>query len=138
VLRSFFISLIGVNCLFTNIPCMKRTLSVFVFLLAVFTLSAQDISGKWSGKLVLPQGDLRVDFNISSTDDGYTSTLDSPDQNAFGIAVDTTIFAAPEVTIKVSMLDLVWVGTLVDESSMNGTLTQMGQTMELNMKKAEE
>jgi hypothetical protein len=117
---------------------MKRTLSVFVFLLAVFTLSAQDISGKWSGKLVLPQGDLRVDFNISSTDDGYTSTLDSPDQNAFGIAVDTTIFAAPELTIKVSMLDLVWVGTLVDESSMNGTLTQMGQTMELNMKKAEE
>jgi uncharacterized protein len=117
---------------------MKRTLSVLVLLLAVITMSAQDITGKWSGKLVLPQGELRVNFNISSTEDGYTSTLDSPDQNAFGIAVDTTIFAAPELTIKVSMLDLVWVGTLEDEDTMNGTLTQMGQTMELNMKKAEE
>ena len=117
---------------------MKRFLSVLVLLLAVITLSAQDISGKWSGKLVLDQGDLRVNFNISAAGEGYTSTLDSPDQNAFGIAVDTTIFKAPELTIKVSMLDLVWVGTLEEEGSMNGKLTQMGQTMELNMKKVEE
>jgi hypothetical protein len=129
---------IGVSFILTNIPDMKRTFSILVLLLAVVTLSAQDITGKWSGKLVVPQGELRVNFNISSTENGYTSTLDSPDQNAFGIAVDTTIFAAPELTIKVSMLDLVWVGTLVDEGSMNGKLTQMGQTMELNMKKAEE
>lgn len=117
---------------------MKRTTTILVLLLAVITLSAQDITGKWTGKLVIPQGELRVNFNITAAEDGYTSTLDSPDQNAFGIAVDSTIFKAPELTIKVAMLDLVWVGSVVDETTMNGTLTQMGQTLELNMKKADE
>lgn len=117
---------------------MKRTTTILVLLIAVVTLSAQDITGKWSGKLVVPQGELRVDFNITSAGDGYTSTLDSPDQNAYGIAVDSTIYIAPELTIKVAMLDLVWVGNLVDETTMNGTLTQMGQTLELNMTKQEE
>jgi len=117
---------------------MKRNISILVLLLAVITLSAQDITGKWSGKIVTPQQEIRVNFNISATDNGYTSTMDSPDQGAYGIPVDSTIFKANELTIKIPQYDILWVGTLVDEETMNGTLNQFGQKLELNMKKAEE
>ena len=111
-------------------------------LLAVITLSAQDITGKWTGVLSVtdPMGqavDLRLNFNISTTDNGYTSTLDSPDQDTYGYAVDSTLFKKPELTIKISNLQVVYVGTVVDETTMNGILTQAGQSNELNMKKAE-
>ncbi len=117
---------------------MKRTFSILVLLLAVITLSAQDITGKWTGKLAIPQGEVRVIFEISATDNGYTSMFYSPDQVDYGIPVDSTIFRAPELTIKITMANIVWVGILVDKTTMNGTLTQYGQTLELNMKKADE
>lgn len=117
---------------------MKKATTILILLLAVISLSAQDISGTWKGALVLPQGELRIHFNITATDDGYTSTLDSPDQNANGIPVDTTFFKAPELTIKAIALDLVYVGTLEDKTTINGTLTQMGQKLELNLKKETE
>ena len=86
----------------------------------------------------IPGGQLRINFNVSSTELVYSSTLDSPDQNAYGLPVDTTFYKKPELTIKVVNLDLVYVGTVLDDTIMNGTLTQMGQSFELNMKKKTE
>jgi hypothetical protein len=117
---------------------MKRVKSVFIMLLAICSLSAQDITGTWSGALSTPDGQLRVNFNISASGDGYTSTLDSPDQEAFGIAVDTTFFKKPELTIKLASIDLVYVGSLVDDNTINGSLTQFGQVLELNLQKKTE
>lgn len=117
---------------------MKKTTTIIILFLAVISLSAQDITGTWKGAVVLPQGELRINFNISSTDDGYTSTLDSPDQNAYGIAVDSTFFKASELTIKAVALDLVYVGKLEDKTTIKGALTQMGQKLELNLTKETE
>ena len=114
---------------------MKKAITILILFLAVCAISAQDINGTWSGALDTPGGQLRINFNVSSTELGYSSTLDSPDQNAYGIPVDTTVYKKPELTIKVANLDLEYVGTVVDDTIMNGTLTQMGQTLELNMKK---
>ena len=121
---------------------MKKISVLFVLLMAVITLSAQDITGKWSGKISFtgPDGtaqELRVNFNISAAGDGFSSTLDSPDQDAFGIPVDTTIFANAELTIKVAQLMLEYNGTLEDAASINGKLHQAGQTLDLNLKKEE-
>jgi uncharacterized protein len=117
---------------------MKRVKSIIIMLLAVCSLYAQDITGTWSGALTTPNQQLRINFNISAADDGYTSTMDSPDQEAYGIPVDSTFFKKPELTIKMAMIDLVYVGTLVDDTNIQGTLTQVGQTFELNLKKKPE
>ena len=106
-------------------------------------LSAQDITGTWAGELSFTDQmgqaqKLTVKFNISATDDGYTSTLDSPDQNTFGIAVDTTIFEKPELTIKAIDLNLEYVGNVVDDTNIKGTLTQHGQSFEMDLKKETE
>ncbi len=117
---------------------MKRTTTILILLLAVFSLYGQEIVGTWSGAIDTPNGQLRINFNISETDEGYTSTLDSPDQNAFGIAVDTTVYKKPELTIKVNQLDFLYEGTLTGENTIKGAMKQMGQNIELNLTKKEE
>ena len=112
-------------------------------LLAVITLSAQDITGKWTGAMSFtdPMGQattLRINFNISATDDGYISTLDSPDQDAYGLKVDSTVFKKPELTFNAVDLNLVYVGKVVDDTNVKGTLTQNGQSFELGLKKETE
>ena len=113
---------------------MKKITTLIILLLAVVTISAQDIAGTWSGALETPQGQIRFNFNISQTDDGYTTTIDSPDQDALGLPVDETTFKESELTIKASAYNLEYVGKLVDETSINGTLTQHGQAIKLNLK----
>lgn len=64
------------------------------------SLSAQDISGVWHGKLSLPTGSLTIVFHISQTEQGaYVTTLDSPDQGANGIKTQTTSFNDSTLTI---------------------------------------
>jgi hypothetical protein len=117
---------------------MKRIKTILILLMAVFSLFGQDITGTWTGSVTFPGGELRINFNISSTDEGYTSTLDSPDQDAYGIPVDSTLYKKAELTIKVASIDFVYVGTLTENNSIKGNLTQMGQTLELNLTKKEE
>ena len=117
---------------------MKRTTTIFVLLMAVFALYGQEIVGTWSGAIETMNGQLRINFNISETDDGHSSTLDSPDQNAFGIPVDTTVYKKPELRIKVNQINFLYEGTLTGETVIEGTMNQMGQTLELNLTKKEE
>ena len=117
---------------------MKKIAALIILLLAVVTISAQDIVGTWSGALETPQGQLRINFNITKTDAGYTTTMDSPDQGALGLAVDETTFKESELSIKASAYNLEYVGKLVDKTSINGTLNQHGQSLELNLKLKEE
>ena len=117
---------------------MKKSLIVVTMLLITIAVFAQDITGTWNGKLVTPGGDLRVDFNITVTEDGYTSTLDSPDQNAYGIPVNSAVFEKPELTIKVTDLDVVYVGKLIHDNTIEGTFTQMGQSFEMKLVKKKE
>ena len=117
---------------------MKRTTTIFILLLAVFALYGQEIVGTWTGAIDTPNGNLRINFNISETDQGHIATLDSPDQNAFGIPVDTTVYKKPDLRIKVNQIDFLYEGTLTGETAIKGTMIQMGQTLELNLTKKEE
>ena len=121
---------------------MKKIIWIFVLLLAVITLSAQEITGKWTGSLTVDNGmgqsqTLSVNFNVSATDNGYSSTMDSPDQNVIGYALDTTIYKKPEITFKLAAASFEYVGKQVDDTNIDGTLTQYGQSFDLDLKKEE-
>ena len=114
---------------------MKTTAIAIIMFLATVSMHGQDIIGTWNGVLNVQGTTLRVDFNISSTDDGYTSTMDSPDQNAFGIPVTTTEFKNSELYITVNDLGITYKGKLNKENIIEGTFTQMGQAFEMNLTK---
>lgn len=121
---------------------MKKLFSIVVLLLAACAMYGQNIVGTWNGATTFdtPDGDvtLRIVFHISATDDGFASTLDSPDQNAFGLPTDETTFANPDLTIKYSQIDFVYNGKLTEEDKIEGKFTQAGQTFDLNLTRGEE
>lgn len=111
---------------------------ILAIMMASGSLFAQDITGTWTGVLSISQGTLTVNFNISSSDDGYTSTLDSPDQNAFGIPTDSTVYKKPELKITIAQIGAKYEGKLNEENKFDGAFTQMGQVLDLVLTKKEE
>jgi hypothetical protein len=121
---------------------MKRVTTIVVLLLAVITIYGQDIVGTWNGSITAetPDGEVtvRLVFHITATDDGFSSTMDSPDQDTLGIKTDATTFENKELIIKLAQGDFVYTGKLVDAKNIKGSFTQMGATREMDMTKKEE
>ncbi|GAE83138.1 hypothetical protein JCM10512_1393 [Bacteroides reticulotermitis JCM 10512] len=72
-------------------------------------LSAQDVSGTWSGEIVLPTGNLPIVFHITSTPSGgYTTTVDSPNQGANGIETESTTLQDSILNIKIPLIQALY------------------------------
>lgn len=95
----------------------KNFLSVFltgaVMALMARGLTAQ-VAGSWRGELkVTPQMSLTVVFNIP--DDGK-ATLNSPDQNAYGMPIEVLHNAADSVSLSAPSLGVTFTGRATGES----------------------
>lgn len=115
------------NTLFTSI----------LLLLFGVSLSAQDLSGQWLGTLQLPMGKLRLVFHLSPKADGYTATMDSPDQGAKGIPVSLVTFNAPTLTLEVAAAQIKYTGTY-ENNQIKGTFVQGGLSLPLELSKSSE
>jgi pimeloyl-ACP methyl ester carboxylesterase len=80
---------------------MKRTICIILFLNCCFALRAQKgYQGEWSGKLQL-NVPLRLVLHIKDSA-GLSATMDSPDQNVFGIRSETVTIADDSITVQFS------------------------------------
>ncbi len=84
---------------------MKIYLCLLSICLSVFSLQAQKIEGDWEGVLNAGGQELKLIFHIEKTSDGFSTTMDSPDQNAFGIAMQTTKVTKYSVKIKAAFME---------------------------------
>ena len=112
---------------------MKK-ITFLLFILATLTGTAQDITGQWNGILKVSGIQLRIVFNITKTDTGYISTMDSPDQGATGIPVTSTTFENAILNLIVSNAGIEYQGEF-KEDSIVGTFKQRGKSLALNLKK---
>ncbi|MFK7749040.1 MAG: alpha/beta hydrolase family protein [Kordia sp.] len=106
------------------------------FFLAAIVASAQDISGTWKGALKVQGMELPIVFNISQSDNGFTTTLDSPKQNAFDMPTDKTTFTNSKLTIVYDGIAMEYEATYED-GTFKGTFHQAGQSFPLNLEKGE-
>ncbi len=114
---------------------MKKT-TLFLFIILVsFTTFAQDITGSWNGILKVQGTQLRLVFNISKTDTGFTSTMDSPDQKATGIPITTTTFENYILKLAIPMGSITYEGILGSDGNIVGTFKQGPLTIPLNLSK---
>jgi len=113
---------------------MKKIVLWMIGMAAILMAGGQDITGSWYGALDLNGTKLRITFHIEKGDPGYTAKMDSPDQNAFGIPVDSALFANPTLTLKMKALMAEYSGVLEGES-LKGTFRQMGMNMPLELKR---
>ncbi len=125
---------------------MKNRIAVVLILLAVslfaiFPLASGDeaIIGTWQGILDVSGTKLTVVFNISKTPQGVlTATMDSPDQGAKGIPVDSVIFDYGHLILDVKSVMGNYDGNLKpDKSEIEGTWKQGGMSLPLVLKRSE-
>jgi len=122
---------------------MKR---IILFLLLSILLTgyvyAQDqtdkksVVGSWLGRLEVSSIALRIVFNISLIDqDSIVATLDSPDQGATGIKIGPVTLDGREISIKAPLLMAEYIGTIKNDTLIEGKFNQAGQTLTLNLTK---
>ena len=92
------------------------------------TLYDKDLAGQWSGTLHVQGTQLRIVFRIDKTNNQYTATMDSPDQNTSGTKVTVTNFNYPNVKLEIPSIGAVYEGTLADKD-ITGKWVQSGTAL---------
>lgn len=105
-----------------------RSKAIYLFVLLITTLFhqvslAQDITGTWNGLLSVQGTQLRLTFHVNKDENGYSATMDSPDQEAFGIPASSTHFESALITIEVANIGIKYTGTL-EAGTIKGTFQQ--------------
>ena len=117
---------------------MKKIYCVAIIALASLqAIHAQDknISGLWEGKLNVGI-DLRVVFHFTKNADGsYTASLDSPDQNANGIPIQSVTVKADSVIADIALIKGSYKAVLINDSSLSGKWFQGPGSFPLQLKK---
>ena len=105
-----------------------------------FSVSAQNISGVWKGKLVTPTGSLTLVFHLSNVADGtntYITTMDSPDQGVYGLKGQNSVVNDSVWMVQFPTIQASYKGTLNPDGTIKGTFTQ-GVDMVLNVERGED
>jgi pimeloyl-ACP methyl ester carboxylesterase len=117
----------------------KKSAAVMsVFLLATLQCICQQTTkfvGTWEGKL---NAALRIVVHVEGKADGsISSLLDSPDQSVFGIVADKTTIKENQFEFEVNRLNAKYSGQLINDSTIDGNLTQ-GAVIPLILSKRKE
>jgi hypothetical protein len=115
---------------------MRKTIStsILLTLLTVCSAFGQDVTGQWNGILKVQGTSLRIVFNVTKTENGFSSTMDSPDQGAKDIPVTTTSFVNSKLKLEITNVLIEYNGEL-KENLITGTFRQGGQEFPMNLSK---
>ena len=111
---------------------MKKILLILTAFLALTFVKAQEISGTWNGVLEIQGIQLPLVIHLEEGADGFTGTMDSPDQGATGIEITSVSYDTPNLKFEVTPMAISYSGDLREGGVIEGTFTQMGQSLPLN------
>ena len=115
----------------------KIILSICLLCSWVGVFAQKPIEGDWMGKLNLGPQSLTIVLHVNCDAQGKAEcTLDSPDQGAKGIAVETDYCSSDSISVSLASLALSFQGKLKGDEIV-GTFTQ-GQSFPLVLKRGEE
>lgn len=92
------------------------------------------LTGTWQGTLKVQAFELRLVFNVSDSTGNLTATMDSPDQNAFGIPVDVVSFNNDSVYFYIGQAKGYYDGSFQTDS-ITGTWHQGGGSWPVVLRK---
>ena len=103
---------------------------------AVKAASSDAIKPLWMGTLEVPSGKLRLVVHFTRAEDGViTARIDSIDQGALGLPVDSAVFKDGKLTLDLKSLGARFEGTANKEGTeITGQWTQGGSPMPLVIK----
>lgn len=111
---------------------MKKITFTILACLISLTFFGQEITGQWNGALKIQGIQLRVVFNVSKNSDGFSSTMDSPDQKAKDIPVSKTTFENSKIKFEIINAKIEYSGDFKNDEII-GTFRQNGQEFPMNL-----
>ena len=109
----------------------NRLLSALVIVLTCLTAMAQDFTGKWTGNIQVQTFSIPVVLHIEQNEQGITASLDSPEQQAFGIKAKAKV-DGEKLNVDVPEIGANYKATLKD-NTLDGTYSQMGFSVPLKL-----
>jgi len=111
---------------------MRRLAVVFILVVMGCSAYSQEITGQWNGALKVQAMQLRIVFNVSKNGNGYSSTMDSPDQGAKGIPVTVTTFENSRLKLEIPAARIEYTGEWKG-GEIIGTFKQSGMEFPLTL-----
>jgi hypothetical protein len=103
---------------------------------AAFAQAPADLAGDWQGALDTNGTKLRLVFHVSVAADGkLAATLDSLDQGAKGIPVQSVTVDGASVRFDVSVIGGAYEAKLGDKATMTAQWKQSGMALPLELKR---
>ena len=94
------------------------------------------VLGDWNGLLEISGMELRIVFHIVYSDEQLESTMDSPDQNTYGIQMNETTFEDDTLRIVAQALNAEYIGVLKEAGELlKGSFIQNGISRELILRR---
>lgn len=113
---------------------MKK-LIVILFISHCFASHAQNLAGSWQGSINAGGNNIRFVFNISKSGNGYSASLDIPQQKALGIQVSKIMLIRDSLFSEMAVLGATYKGKWDGHDVINGVFTQRGGVFDLNVKR---
>lgn len=92
------------------------------------------VAGDWNGEVTVQETTRKIVFHIKYENQVLSATMDSPDQNAFGIKIDEISFSEGVLKMKSNQIEGSYEGTF-NNNIVEGKWTQSGQTSNLKIVK---
>lgn len=110
---------------------LRLSLSIALLLAAAGISDCMALTGKWRGDLRMGPVKLPLVFNFRETSSGETeATMDSPQQNARGIALEVKFCSQDSVSLECKMIGATYTGKITD-GKIEGKFIQQGFTFPL-------
>ena len=111
---------------------MKKAI-LLIALVCHIALYAQDITGKWYGKLSVMGAELHLGLNFTTNNSTYSGTMDIAQQNAIGIPLTSVTFENKTLVFKFDQAKFSYTGKLNASNEFEGVFSQNGQNFPLNL-----
>jgi hypothetical protein len=106
------------------------------FLVAAGVAQGQDVTGDWQGDLAIGAGTVRIVVHITKSPEGtLKATMDSPDQGALGIPVESMTLEGNKLRFSTAAVKGSYEGT-IKKDGINGGWVQAQNKSELDFKKS--
>ena len=112
---------------------MKHLFSTLFLICTSLASMAQDIRGSWQALLPAGGKNVRLIFNITKTGNEYSTTMDSPDQNAYGIRCSKTLFINDSLIIGIEIIKGGYKGKRDGADQIQGIYSQGQSSIPVNL-----
>ena len=114
-----------------KLSLVKRLFMVAMLVLGTAVVYGQDFNGDWKGDIQVQSFSIPVVLHVQQNEQGVTVTMDSPEQNAYGIKGSANI-KDDKINVGIAEIGASYSAKL-DGNTLDGTYTQMGFSVPLKL-----